>query len=131
MVATVLGFLGVVGFLGLALLMHSFWTGAIAVFMLMNCWGGLQHARVLLRHERLPRRQGFACPSCGATPLLGENWKCAACGQRFDTFLTGGVCPHCAAQYPTTMCGDCGKFHPMNEWVVGRVAGIGLMNGGV
>jgi Zn-dependent protease len=131
MVATVLGFVGVLGFIGLALLMRSFWMGMIAAFMLMNCWSGLQRARAMLRQERLPRRQGFACPSCGATPLLGENWRCAACGQKFDTFLSGAVCPHCSAQYPVTVCADCGKFHPMSEWVLRRVAGIGVMNGGV
>ena len=116
MVATILGFVGVVGFLGMALLMQSFWLGAIAVFMLLNCWGGLRHARALLQLARLPRRPGFACPSCRTAPLLGEKWKCGHCELAFDTFLTGAVCPHCGAQYPTTMCGDCGKSHPMNEW---------------
>jgi Zn-dependent protease len=116
MVATVLGFVGVVGFFGMALLMQSFWLGAIAVFMLMNCWGGLRHAQALSRIARLPRREGFACPSCRTAPLLGEKWRCGHCGMPFDTFLTGAVCPHCGAQYPTTMCGDCGKSHPMNEW---------------
>ena len=67
--------------------------------MLMNCWGGLRHAQALLRLARLPRRKGFACPSCRTAPLLGEKWKCGQCGQQFDTFLTGGVCPHCGAQY--------------------------------
>jgi hypothetical protein len=116
MVATVLGFVGVVGFFGLALLMQSFWVGAIAVFMLLNCWGGLRHAQALLSLARLPRRQGFACPSCRTAPLLGEKWRCGHCELPFDTFLTGAVCPHCGAQYPTTMCGDCGKSYPMNEW---------------
>jgi Zn-dependent protease len=131
MVATILGFVGVVGFFGLALLMQSLWMGAIAVFMLMNCWGGLRHARALLSLARLPRRAGFACPSCRTAPLLGEKWKCGHCGLAFDTFLTGAVCPHCGAQYPTTMCGDCGKSHPMNEWIDRTAAGLGVMNGGL
>jgi Zn-dependent protease len=131
MVATVLGILGVGGFFGLALLMQSFWLGAIAVFMLMNCWGGLKQAQALLKLSRLPRRAGFACPSCRTAPLLGEKWKCAHCGLPFDTFLTRGVCPHCGAQYATTMCGDCGKSYPMNEWMVGSVAGAGVVNGGI
>ncbi len=130
MVATVLGMLGVVGFFALAVVYHSVWTAAIAVFVLMNCWGGLQHARVLLKREKLPRRAGFACPSCRMEPLLGEKWKCGQCGQVFDTFLTRGVCPHCAAQFPTTMCGECGKQHPMNEWVDVGVVGMGVVNGG-
>jgi hypothetical protein len=99
--------------------------------MLMVCWGGLRQAQALLKLARLPRRQGFACPSCRTAPLLGEKWKCAHCGLPFDTFLTGAVCPHCAARYDTTMCGDCGKSHPMNEWIVGSIAGAGVVNGGV
>jgi Zn-dependent protease len=130
MVATVLGFAGVAGFFGLAVFSHSFWIGAIAVFMLMNCWGGLRHAQVLLKLARLPRRKGFACPSCRTAPLLGEKWRCGTCGQPFDTFLTLGVCPHCGAQHPKTICGDCGKWHPINEWIDQAVAGHGVVNGG-
>ncbi len=137
MAATVLGMVGIVGFFGIALfavfagsISLGMWLGAIGVFMLLNCWGGLRRAQALLRLSRLPRRQGFACPSCRTAPLLGEKWKCGHCGLPFDTFLTGGVCPHCAAQYATTMCGDCGKSHPINEWIVGTVAGAGVMNGG-
>jgi Zn-dependent protease len=130
MVATVLGMVGIVGLFGLALLNWSFWTGVIAVFMLMICWGGLKQARALLHLSRLPRRQGFACPSCRTAPLLGEKWRCGHCELPFDTFLTGAVCPHCGAQYPTTMCGDCGKWHPMNEWIDRTAAGLGVVNGG-
>ena len=130
MVATVLGFAGVAGFIGLAVFSHSFWIGAIAVFMLMNCWGGLRHAQALLKLARLPRRIGFACPSCRTAPLLGEKWRCGTCGQPFDTFLTLGVCPHCGAQHPKTICGDCGKWHPINEWIDQAVAGHGVVNGG-
>ena len=127
---TVIGLVCVVGFFALALQKESIWMGAVALFMLMNCWAGLRRARALLQQEKLPRRAGFACPSCQTAPLLGEKWKCGKCGQAFDTFLTGGVCPHCGAQYPVTMCGDCRKLHPMNEWVVGAVAGMGVVNGG-
>jgi Zn-dependent protease len=139
MVATVLGMVGIVGFFGMVAIVGfygmgmrsgSILLGAIGVFMLMNCWGGLKRAQALLRLSRLPRRQGFACPSCRTAPLLGEKWKCAHCGLPFDTFLTRGVCPHCAAQYATTMCGDCGKSHPMNEWILGSIAGAGVVNGG-
>ena len=70
MVVTVLGMVGIVGFFVLAVVWHSFWTGAIAAFMLMVCWGGLKQARALLRLARLPRRAGFACPSCRTAPLL-------------------------------------------------------------
>ena len=118
MVATILGFLGVAGFIGLAFWKHSVWFGAIAVFMLMNCWGGLRHAQALLRFAKLPRREGFACPNCHTAPPLGDFWKCGQCGQLFDTFQTRAVCPHCAAQCARTRCLDCGELHPMNDWIV-------------
>src|ERR1035441_2240300 len=101
MVATVLGVVGIVGFFILALWGRSIWFGAIAVFMLMNCWGGLKHAQALLRRAKLPRREGFACPSCRTAPPLGAYWQCGQGRQPFDTFQAGGVCPHCAAQFAT------------------------------
>jgi Zn-dependent protease len=118
MVATILGFLGVIGFIGLAFWMHSVWLGVIAVFMLMNCWGGLRHAQALLRFAKLPRRDGFACPACKSRPPFGEYWKCGRCGQPFDTFQTQAVCPHCAAQFAVTKCLDCDAVRPMSEWIV-------------
>jgi hypothetical protein len=76
MVATVLGFVGVVGFFVLALWMRSVWFGAISVFMLMNCWGGLKHAQGLLRLARLPH---------------GEDLPARAAGQRHRLALTGNA----------------------------------------
>jgi len=128
MVATILGFIGVVGFFGLAVFSHSVWIGAIAVFMLLNCWGGLQHARGLLRLAKLPRRPGFACPSCRTAPPMGAYWTCGKCGQPFDTFATRGVCPHCAAQYLQTMCLDCQEQRPINDWIVDPYAGMGVVS---
>jgi Zn-dependent protease len=116
LVATILGFVGVAGFIGLAVWTRSAWTGAIAVFMLLNCWSGLQHARALLRLAKLPRREAFACPACKAAPPAGAVWKCAQCAQLFDTFQTQGVCPHCGAQFAVTQCMECGAAHPIGEW---------------
>lgn len=122
MVATVLGFVGVVGFIGLAFLMRSIWLIAIAAFMLMNCWSGLQQARALIRIAKLPRREGYACPSCRTAPPVGAYWTCAKCGQPFDTFQTGATCPNCGAQYEKTGCLDCRAQYPMNEWVSNSIA---------
>jgi len=116
MVATVLGFVGVAAFIGLALWTQTPWYAVLAVFMLMNCWSGLQHARALLRFAKLPRQFGYACPSCQASPPIGDYWKCGKCGQAFDSFQTGAVCPHCATGYAGTKCLDCGAMHPMSEW---------------
>ncbi len=118
MVATVIGFAGVVGLIGRALWEQSLWLGVISAFILMNCWQGLQHARALLRMAKLPRREGFSCPSCHTAPPLGNFWKCSQCGQQFDTFQTQGQCPSCATRFPVTACLDCGRAYPMSEWMV-------------
>ena len=127
MVATVLGFIGIVGFIGIALWLRSLWLGAMSVFLLMNCWGGLQHARHLLRIAKLPRRPGFACPSCRTAPPIGAYWQCTACGQGFDTFETHAICPNCATRFDSTKCLDCSEQHPMNEWTVASYAGTGTV----
>lgn len=116
LVATILGFIGVAGFFILALWMREIWYGALAVFMLLNCWGGLQHARELLRIAKLPRRDNFTCPSCKTTPPVGEFWRCGHCRQPFDTFATCAVCPHCGARYATTRCLDCGEQNALEQW---------------
>jgi Zn-dependent protease len=121
-VATIIGFIGAAGLICLALWMHSTWSMFIAAYILLSCWGGFKNARALLRIERLPRRDGFACPSCGTHPPVGANWRCAGCKQTFDTFDSGAVCPHCGSQFPNTMCGECHKMHPIGEWSAGTAS---------
>ena len=115
--ATIIGFLGAAGFIAFAVFSHSAWLGVIAAFMILNCWGGLRHALALSKLAKLPRREGFACPTCKTSPPIGEYWKCGRCDQPFDTFATNAVCPHCAAQFSVTRCLDCGRAHPIGEWV--------------
>ncbi len=122
MVATVLGFVGAAGLVGVALWLHSTWSLLIAGYLLLNCWSGLKAARILIRNEKLPRREGFACPNCGAKPPIGALWQCAQCGQVFDTFASGAACPHCGSQFPNTMCGECQQMRPINDWVAGAYA---------
>ena len=117
MVATVVGFIGAAGFVCLSLFMHSMWLIIIAAYMLLNCWSGWKVARALTQMEKKPRRDGFACPSCGSRPPIGDHWACAHCRQKFDTFATGAVCPHCSAQFDSTMCVNCQKLSPMRDWM--------------
>lgn len=126
MVATVLGFFGIAGFIGLAVWAQSLWLGVLAVFMLLNCWGGLQHARALSKLAKLPRRDGFACPRCNIAPLVGNYWTCSQCQQPFDTFQSGAICPNCSARFSTTKCVDCGGSNPMSDWAVATLAPAGL-----
>ena len=122
MAATILGMVGIVGFIGIAVWLQSVWLGVISAFMLLNCWGGLKHARALARIAKLPRRSGFACPRCKAEPPLGDFWKCPSCQQPFDTFQSGGSCPVCGARFAVTQCLDCGASHPIGEWAAANIA---------
>ena len=114
--ASIIGIFGVLGFIALAIRVHSIWLGIMAAFILMNCWQGLRQARALARIAKIPRRQGFACPSCKTSPPMGEFWRCAKCRQPFDIFLTQGVCPHCGTQFSATQCLDCGTPSPIAQW---------------
>jgi hypothetical protein len=117
MAASILGFVGVAGLIGISILLQSLWLGILAGFILLNCWRGLNYARVLARVARIPRRTGFACPSCNAAPPLGDLWRCGKCGKAFDTFLTNAVCPQCGTQYDSTKCLDCGESYSLHEWM--------------
>jgi Zn-dependent protease len=116
MVTASIGLLGVIGLIILALRIQSAWFGILSVFILMNCWRGVEQARALFRMAKLPRHEGFSCPSCKAPPPIGAFWGCSNCKQPFDTFQTQAVCPHCSTQFPTTGCLDCGRTHPMQQW---------------
>ena len=123
MIAAIIGLAGALAFIGLALWQRDLWLGLIALYMIMNCWGGFQHAQTLLRTAKLPRRDGFTCPTCNTRPPVGAYWRCGQCGQGFDPFETSAVCPYCRAPYPTTTCLDCGRQHPIYEWASGSLAG--------
>jgi len=114
-ITTWIGLVGGIALLALALKSGSLWLGAVAVYMLLKCWRGMQSARALAKLESLPRRPDFACPSCSQSPQIGTFWKCK-CGMRFDTFATQATCPQCGIQYPTTMCFNCHIQHPIGEW---------------
>jgi Zn-dependent protease len=122
MVVTVIGFAGVAGLFALAIATLSLWTAIIAAFVLLSCWGGLRQSRMLLRLAKAPRRSGFACPSCKTAPPTGDYWVCNRCKKHFDTFMTNAVCPQCALEFPVARCLDCGRVHPMAEWLVPAVA---------
>jgi len=117
LIASSIGFLGVAGLIAFAFWEGSVWLGIMAVFILMNCWGGLRQARAMAKMANAPRREGFACPICKAAPPLGEIWHCGKCRKAFDIFETQGVCPHCGTQYAATTCPECGNLRPISEWI--------------
>ena len=114
--ASVIGIIGVVGLIAVAIWAGDTWLIIMAVFIALNCWGGLKQAQALAKIAKLPRRAGFACPSCHTAPPLGTLWRCGQCGHAFDTFTTNAACPHCGAQFDLTQCLDCGTRSAIPEW---------------
>lgn len=117
-IASIIGFGGVVLLIGVAMFLRSVWIGIMAAFVLMNCISGFRQARQLTALEKLPRRAGFACPECKASPPIGNFWGCGKCRNVLDAFASPGVCPHCGERFPATTCPDCGVSRPVGEWVV-------------
>ncbi len=123
--ASVIGFIGVAGLFGLAVFFFinpqtqqsGIWIGIMSVFILINCWGGLKQAGALARVAKLPRREGFACPSCKSAPPIGDLWRCGKCAKTFDIFLTHGACPNCGTQFNNTQCLECGTESPISAWI--------------
>ncbi len=119
LVATSLGFVGVIGLVALALTRFSgntLWTLLIAAFLLANCWRGFKQARAMLPVEKAPRRPGHACPGCRQSPPTGPVWLCQQCRRPFDAFATDGLCPHCSAHSDNVACPSCGEMHPIPRW---------------
>jgi len=117
MIATIIGFIGVIGLVAFAFWEQSIWIGILCVFILLNCWGGLTQARALVRIAKMPRRDGFACPICKTAPPQGALWVCGKCRKPFDTFETQGVCPNCGTQFSATSCPECGSLRTFGEWI--------------
>jgi Zn-dependent protease len=117
--ASIIGFLGVVALILLAIFAKSIWLGIMAAFILINCWSGLKQARALARMAKIPRRTSFACPSCKTAPPIGALWRCGKCGQAFDLFLTNGICPNCGTQFNVAQCLDCGTSNSLPAWGAG------------
>jgi Zn-dependent protease len=118
MATVVIGFVGVTGLLLFAAYIRSARVGAVAVFILISCWGGLRQAQALNRLAKLPHHEGFACPSCKAAPPAGKFWTCGRCAESFDTFQTQGLCPYCAAHFTVTTCPVCRAQKPRSEWII-------------
>jgi Zn-dependent protease len=116
MVATVLGFVGVAGFLVLAAREQSTWFGVLAIFILFNSVNGWKRAKALHKLSKLPRRLGYSCPACKAGPPIGNFWMCSLCNTFFDMFEHQGVCPNCMSRYSSAGCLDCGTQNPLSAW---------------
>lgn len=119
-IASVVGFAGLVGLVGFAVWQQSLWMGIMVLFLGQQCLAGYRQAQGMLALARLPRHQGFTCPSCRQQPPGGPLWRCQNCSNAFDPFSTRAICPHCATANATTTCAFCGTEHPIDLWSSGR-----------
>jgi len=55
------------------------------------------------------------CPKCEWQPNPTDVWTCE-CGHTWHTFDTGGVCPSCVRQWPSTQCLSCHVWSAHSSW---------------
>jgi hypothetical protein len=68
----VLGLLGGAALVAAAFFLHSFWIGLISIYMVMNCWAGLQQAQMLSWAESSPSASPAPPASRGR---MGEEYS--------------------------------------------------------
>ncbi len=127
MIATTIGFIGAGLLLAGSIFLYfggagvsgfqPVWFVIMAVFMIVNCWSGLVHARMLARAANAPRHEDFACPNCKAVPPQGNFWLCSQCRKPFDSFVNHATCTNCGAEYGASRCLDCGGLFSIYDWM--------------
>ena len=65
--------------------------------------------------SREPSDPRIRCPLCGWSPRKEDRWSCS-CGNEWNTFDTGGVCPACLHQWASTQCLSCSRWPPHSGW---------------
>jgi hypothetical protein len=68
-----------------------------------------------LEEEKNPGTPRICCPLCGWSPQKEDKWFCT-CGNEWNTFDTGGVCPACLHQWTETQCLSCSRWSPHSLW---------------
>ncbi len=117
MVASIVGLIGVGGFLAYAFEQESKLGIIVGLYLGMQAWAGVGRARAIAAVAKLPRHENAACPHCGAAPLVGAFSTCDYCEHAFDLFENRGVCPNCAARCPDAQCIDCIAVSPVADWL--------------
>jgi uncharacterized protein (TIGR03067 family) len=120
-VATVVGLLTTLGLLVVTIVERSLVWGIMAGCGVLFSLAGLQGARHVIRMLGAPRREGAACPGCGAAPPIGNFWACQRCWLLCDAFATSGICPNCSTPLATVLCAECGLTRPYLAWHAGVI----------
>jgi Zn-dependent protease len=122
-VVSVIGLVAGGGLIVLAVFAQEWFGAVMALFLVFASLGGFARAKMLSQMDRVPRRPGLACPSCGAAPPVGPFWRCQHCLTPFDLFAPATACPRGGSHTPQTACLDCGRDVPMHAWLTTPVAG--------
>jgi Zn-dependent protease len=117
MAVSILGMIGGGCILVLALAARELVLAVIAVFIFLQTLMGFQRSRYLARLLSGPRHLEAACPVCGVCPLVGDFWRCGACGTSFDTIEQRGSCPECGKIDEQTRCPECYHLTPLSAWL--------------
>lgn len=65
----------------------------------------------------MPREPEIYCPQCKWRPRSEDRWFCMpTCGESWNTFWTGGVCPRCQHRWLTTQCLSCAAVSLHKDW---------------
>ena len=101
---------GVLGGLAAWFFLGSYWLPLIAAYAVWRSWKSLHAAIGMQRILSGPRRETLHCPSCGASPPMGNLWLCPN-GHPFDLFERHGQCGSCDARVRATPCIVCMEVH--------------------
>ncbi|MEW6252423.1 MAG: site-2 protease family protein [Planctomycetota bacterium] len=121
-IAASIGLVASLAGIGVALWLGDWWLVVMAIFAALQSRNGLAVARRMSELARQPRHPNARCPACHEPPPLGPLWSCA-CGERFDTFLSGAMCPRCQRVFEQTHCPFCGRSVPLAAWLTPEPAG--------
>ena len=62
-----------------------------------------------------PSGPRIRCPLCGWSPRKDDLWSCT-CGNEWNTFDSGGVCPSCLHQWTSAQRLSRGRWSPHSDW---------------
>jgi len=116
LIASILGMIGAVGLVVLALLTGHIMLAAIGVFIGLQSCPALRVSQTLRMIESQPQRPGLVCPHCHELAPVLDFGRCG-CGRVFDPFATGGVCPACGRVHELVQCPRCARTSPGYQWV--------------